>query len=86
MMYVKHMLGDSQAGDDNRETIYEATKVARISGKTKCGFFLTAPDLWQRRLEGGVIYVMNEAGKTIQTYDLRKDPLRILDTPAAEGV
>jgi len=81
MMYVKHVV------IDGHERIYEAIKVANVLKKASrqrnpqkkeplandFGFFFTAPDLSIRKLTGGVVFVMNEVGRTIQAYDLRKD-------------
>ncbi|KKK51033.1 hypothetical protein LCGC14_3119010, partial [marine sediment metagenome] len=82
MMYVKHV------PTDDHENIYEATRVTNITreaaqralpkkavlGEEDSGFFFTTPEGRYLQLTHGEVFVMNEAGRTIQRYRLFGDP------------
>ncbi|KKM74807.1 hypothetical protein LCGC14_1396700 [marine sediment metagenome] len=89
MMYIKHV------PTDDHENIYEATRVTNIAkkaaqrilpekavlGKRNFGFFFTTPEGKYLQLTHGEVFVMNEAGKTIQQYRLSGDPKNTIVLP-----
>lgn len=65
MFTIKHV---SPTGN---ETLYQATEASFVSDPSGATSFVnyTAPNSNEiKSIEGGTVYVMNEAGKTVATY------------------
>ena len=88
MMYIKQVLSE---GHENLYAALHITNITRqyaeleLAGKPEArelsnddfGFWYTTADRLSGKLIEGIIFVMNEAGQTIQRYELQ--PIRTED-------